>query len=108
MALPIPIGPVVVPAFTEDRGNVRVDPITKSTSQVPSGYLAEDVCGNSAYKRLGASVSINQLTEDCQRVLQASGSLNITLPSDGTATDIDALAAYLVAQVKIALADVNG
>lgn len=93
MALPLPELPITIPTYSQDRGPVKIDPVTKSTLQEPASYKKEDVCGREAYTSLGTSLSVNQLSEDCQTVLAASGSLQVTIPWSATATVAQAQAA---------------
>lgn len=103
MATPLPTSPLVLPTYSQDRGTILVDPITKSTRQKPSGFAKNDVCDRDAYRVVSSSLSINQLSEDCQTVLAASGSISVTLPYNAVVGDIDTIVNAIVVDLKARL-----
>jgi hypothetical protein len=110
MATPRPSTPLVLPAYTEDRGTILFDPTTKSTEQKASAFCKKDACGQTAYKVLSDSLSINQLLNadgsgpGCNIVLAASGSISLLVPRNATPADIDLIINELVTKIKVAAA----
>jgi hypothetical protein len=99
-----------LPAYSEDRGTILFDPVTKSTEQKASAFCKKDACGQTAYKVLADSLSINQLLNadgsgpGCNVVLAASGSISLLIPYNATAADIDVIIGELTTKIKAAAA----
>lgn len=101
--MPTPSSPVVIPNFSENRGTIVVDPLTKSTIQLPTVYRADDACGDPAYIVFGQAMTINQLI-GCVPILAATISISGRIPADGDGADlttiVDALQANLVVGIN--------
>lgn len=72
---------ITIPAFSEDRGPVKVDPNTGSTLSKESSYCRDLVgCGDKDYLFLQQSMNINDCDTDlCQRRFVASVSIQVIL-----------------------------
>lgn len=101
--MPTPASPLVVPSYTQNRGSVFIDPLTKSTLQVASVYREDDVCGDPAYIVFGQSMTINQLIS-CTPVLAGTLSISGRIPTDGDAADLTTMSDFLVGSLGVAIA----
>lgn len=67
---------ITIPAFAEDRGPIKVDPLTGSTLTKPAAYCRDlKGCGEKTYSVGQISMSINECT-DCVREFKGSASIN--------------------------------
>jgi len=95
-----PVAPVVIPTFTQDRGPISFDPLTKSTLNDVTLYAVQDACGADAYQKVGFSMSINQNDANCQNGLAASVSVSMLLPITATDADVDTLINKAASDIK--------
>lgn len=80
--LPLPDGSTVAEDaafFTQDRGSVFIEPVSKSTLQVPSAYAEKDICDNVAYAVAGSALALNDVIE-CRLVSAGSFSIKVRVP----------------------------
>lgn len=108
MAAPKPTSPLALPNYSQDRGPILFDRITKSTRNKPTGYVKKDVCGDDAYWVFGASLSINQNTPNCENVLAASGSISLTVPINATSADVLVVLNALIADIQAKRTELQG
>lgn len=96
---------IVIPAFSEDRGPIKVDPFTGSTLSKEAAYCKDlKGCGQKDYTVLQQAMSINRCAEDgsCVREFVASVSVNVTLKGDNTSSDVETLIDYIKDNLKAA------
>lgn len=95
---------ITIPEFSQNRGNLRIDPFTGSTLQLPASYERDlKGCGNCDYVVLQQSMNINSNDANCKRSFVASLSISLILPSasaGGAAGDVDTLVDFLVANLR--------
>jgi hypothetical protein len=81
-----------MPQFSEDRGSILFDPITRSTLQRPSAFIKRDSCDRAVYITVGGAISVNQLV-NCTPVLGGTFSYSFLLPLiDVAGNNVDSVA----------------
>lgn len=95
-------------AFDLDRGAQELDSLTKSAKDKAVAFTTENICDEEAYIEARISLNLNELI-DCVPVQNSSASIKVRLASGGatgasTASDIDAIMAELIPDLKAAVA----
>lgn len=100
----VPTGPIPGNInFSQDRGAILFDPVTKSSLTKPVTYDETNACGDLAYKVGTVAVTINELI-NCVPTLAGTASLKVTIPQAATLADYNNLVGYLVNRLGVAFA----
>jgi len=93
---------ITIPSFPEDRGPIKVDPLTGSTITKPSAYCRDlKGCGDATYTVGQISMSVNQCT-DCVRDFKGSASINYIVGENEKFDEAKKLIDYLMDELKAA------
>jgi hypothetical protein len=96
---------ITVPSFPEDRGPIKVDPLTGSTLADEVSYCKDlDGCGTKDFLVLSQSMSINECdTTICGKRFLASVSVNLTMrTANNSSDDVETLIDYIRDNLKAA------
>lgn len=99
MAIPVPSTPVTIPDLNTSRGNQKIDLKTKSALTEPVIFTVKNQCDVDSYVKFNASLTVNELTDDCENVQAGTVSIKGQIPVPGNAVD----ASLLINRVRDAI-----
>jgi len=93
--------PVVIPTFTEDRGNIWFDPVTKSTWTKVVKYDETNSCGETAWTYAQCAATINKLV-NCVPTMAAQVTIKVRIPVDGDGVDEELIINFVKSKLDAA------